>query len=288
MHDSSVGTIMPRPVPGPAAVVLAAVLALLAVQACGPPASLPAVSPGPACTAVGQAWTRPADGMQLVCVPAGPFLMGLAADDPQAWDYEKPQRTVTLDAYWIDRTVVNNAQYRRCLEAGACREPTGWGDDRYNADNQPAVGLSWDDAVAYCAWAGARLPTEAQWEKAARGTDGRLYPWGGAPPTCDLANYKGCVGRPAPVGSYPAGASPYGALDMAGNVWEWAADWYESGYYIRAPVENPPGPGSGAWRVLRGGAWYDEPGRLRTAGRGWYEPRPQSINVGFRCAVPAP
>jgi len=235
----------------------------------------------PAEASIGDTWTRPADGMVMVYVPAGEFLMGSSDADGQARDDEKPQHTVYLDAYWIDRTEVTNAQYRKCVEAGACREPECW-----SVRDQPVVCVGWGDAQAYAAWVGGRLPTEAEWEKAARGMDGRIYPWGNGAPDCSRANYSSCVGRPAVVGSYPAGASPYGALDMAGNVWEWVADWYEEGYYARSPDRNPQGPAYGGLWVVRGGSFYLGRDYARCASR--YRNFPLgdwSNNYGFRVVV---
>jgi eukaryotic-like serine/threonine-protein kinase len=239
--------------------------------------------------------------MTMVSVPAGDFTMGTAAGGGN--DDERPVHKVTLDGFWIDRTEVTNAQYRAFVGATGHRAPTtcDWGDPTYDdgakADH-PVVCVSWDDAKAYCEWAGARLPTEAEWEKAARGTDGRYYPWGSSwdgsrVNTCDTnceSSHKntgdddGYAGT-APVGSYPTGASPYGALEMAGNVWEWVSDWYAFGYYGRSPQSNPQGPNSGQYRVLRGGSWYGFSSNARTGFRAWSEPDKRDVVMGFRCVV---
>jgi formylglycine-generating enzyme required for sulfatase activity len=226
------------------------------------------------------------DRMVQVLVPAGEFLMGSADSDKNAESDEKPQHKVTLDAYWIDRTEVTRGQYDRCVAAGKCAAPeTGDAGNK----NHPVVGVTWDNAAAYCAWAGRRLPTEAEWEKAARGTDGRMYPWGNAAPDCGRANYAGksgtCAGGTTMMESYPAGASPYGVLDMAGNVWEWVSDWYGSTYYSSSPVNNPTGPQNGQARVLRGGGWSSTDRSIQAMRRNSHLPMNQSNTIGFRCAV---
>jgi len=236
----------------------------------------------PAEANIGDTWTRPADGMVMVYVPAGEFLTGSGDADSQAFNNEKLQHTVYLDGYWIDRTEVTNAQYRKCVEAGACQEPGCWGVETLDAPDQPVVCVSWDDALAYAAWAGGRLPTEAEWEKAARGTDGRIYPWGNSAPNCGKANYSDCTRRPTVVGSCPIGASPYGALDMAGNVWEWVADRYGAEYYARSPARNPQGPDAGDQRVLRGGAFNNGDRLVRCAVRLWDYPGGRNWGRGFR------
>jgi eukaryotic-like serine/threonine-protein kinase len=192
------------------------------------------------------------DGMMLVYVPEGIFTMGYeVADD------EKPVHDVFLSSFWMDQTEVTNAMYAKCVEAGACSRPISIASysrsDYYNNPQYadfPVISVSWCDAGTYCIWAGRRLPTEAQWEKAARGTDEHLYPWGNESPVCALANFVSqsgvCAGDPAAVGSYPAGASPYGALDMAGNVLEWVSDIYGPSYYFKSPDANPSGPDVGA------------------------------------------
>lgn len=254
-----------------------------ALAACGP-------IPAPERTApvAGDTWTRPKDGAVMRYVPAGEFLMGSTEDDDDAIEDEKPRHTVDLDAFWIDKHEVTNAQYRQCVEAGECGEAGCWDDDLYNAPDQPVVCVTWDDAAAYATWVGGRLPTEAEWEKAARGTEGRIYPWGDSAPDCTRANHADCTGSPTAVGSFPEGASPYGVLDMAGNVWEWVADWYGSDYYAHSPTRNPPGPDSGGFRVLRGGSYNINGWAIRCAVRLWDFPHGAYRNYGFRVVIPGP
>ena len=243
------------------------------------PAAMPTTAP-----AAPQTEVSVKDGMTLLYVPAGKFFMGSTDSDSQALPNEKPQHTVDLDAFWIDQTEVTNTMYKRCVQAGLCQAPS---DAAFYADaqfgNYPVVYVNWNDAQAYCRWAGRQLPTEAQWEKAARGADGRLYPWGEGI-GCDKANYAGCKGKAIAVGSYPSGASPYGALDMAGNVWEWVADWFGENYYASSPSSNPTGPASGQYPVMRGGSWSSEAQYLRAAFRSWDHPRYRNDNYGFRCS----
>jgi formylglycine-generating enzyme required for sulfatase activity len=215
----------------------------------------------------------------MVYVPAGAFIMGSGEVDD-----EQPMHAVYLDAFYIDGTEVTNAQYRACVEAGACDAPS---DTTYydNADytQHPVVYVHWHQAEDYCQWAGKRLPTEAEWEKAARGTDGWTYPWGEGI-DCDHAQYNECGGQTVPVGSKPRGKSPYGVLDMAGNVFEWVADWYDPGYYRESAKRNPLGPDSGEYRVLRGGSWGNYVWLARCASRYQGHPWIRSGLVGFRCA----
>jgi formylglycine-generating enzyme required for sulfatase activity len=242
------------------------------------------VAPGPKAA---DTHVRPADGAVMVFVPEGQFQMGSSDADPDARREEKPVHTVQLDAFWIDKNEVTNGQYRLCVEAGACEEPSCWDSGDLNAPDQPVVCVTWADAQAYAAWVGGRLPTEAEWEMAARGGDGRLYPWGEKAPDCQAANYKGCLGRPATVGTYPGGASPYGALDMAGNVWEWVADWYDDTYYTNAAAQNPQGPDSGERRVVRGGSFDMSEQRLRATYRIGNLPEYSNWDLGFRVVVAA-
>ena len=218
------------------------------------------------------------DGTEMVLVPAGEFWMG--SDE---YDDEKPRHRLHLDAYYIDRYETTNALYGRFLQATGRAAPSYWNSSQFSGESQPVVGVTWHDADAYCRWAGKRLPTEAEWEKAARGTDGRKYPWGDQWDS-SRENSQGKLGRSVAVGSYPTGASPYGVHDMAGNVWEWVADWYDANYYKRSPERNPMGPESGSSRGLRGGSWRNDPFFLRTADRFNRTPDDRNYNVGFRCA----
>jgi serine/threonine-protein kinase len=231
--------------------------------------------------------------MVMVYVPGGTFEMGSTEGD----DDEQPVHEVTLDGFWLDQTEVTNAQYAFCVADGDCEESDYADDADFNGDNYPVVGVSWHDATAYCEWAGARLPTEAEWEYAARGPEENIYPWGDEF-DCSLGNFddeteiddfvvpggEGCDGyvRTAPVGSFSDGASWCDALDMAGNVWEWVADWY--GDYPSDPQTNPTGPETGEYRLLRGGSWLSNPYYVRGATRGGSHPDPRYFSLGFRCA----
>jgi formylglycine-generating enzyme required for sulfatase activity len=251
---------------------------------------------------------------------------GLARDRCEgSYDDEQPVHPVALDAFWMGQTEVSVAQFREFVQAVGYRteaERQGWGwvltreaweqveganwqhpdgPDSRTSDEHPVVQVSWNDATAYCAWVGARLPTEAEWAYAARGPGGRIYPWGDAF-ECARGNFDdetrvdayvvpggtGCDGyvRTAPVGSYPTGASPYGVLDMAGNVWEWVADWY--GIYPEGRQVNPTGPEMGASRVVRGGAFITGPNVLRAANRYHHEPAYRCNEIGFRCVTADP
>ncbi len=251
------------------------------------------------------------DDADLVFVDAGWFLMG--SEEQDAWDNEKPEHSVYLDSYWIYKYEVTNQQFAAFVDATGYQTtaeqageswvftgtkweeinaanwsaPRGPGSNIQSLDNHPVVHMSWYDASAYCAWAGGRLPTEAEWEKAASSQENLKYPWGDAAPNCSLANYKGCIGGTKPVGQYPAGASPYGALDMVGNVWEWTADWYSNTYYNVSPDTNPQGPPDGTHRVLRGGSWASTTSELPVSGRFRNLPTYTDDNDGFRCVIDA-
>ena len=225
------------------------------------------------------------DSSETVRIPAGSFVMGSGSGD----DDEKPMHSVTLSEYYIDKYEVTNRQYRRFCDSigrGYPDDPkfSGMPDYFITCPDHPVVNVSWNDAKAYCDWAGKRLPTEAEWEKAARGTDGRKYPWGNEEPDATRCNFGINVGHTTEHGAYSNGASPYGCMDMAGNVWEWCNDWYDSGYYSKGVNSNPQGPSSGSSRVFRGGSWISNADRLRCAYRNRDEPAYRNDNLGFRCA----
>ena len=239
--------------------------------------------------AIGSTMISEKDGMNLVYIPAGEFSMGSNNGDLD----EKPIHTVYLDAFWIDRTEVTNEQYIKCISSGVCTQPSSISSSMYpnyygnpEFDNYPVIHVDWNQANHYCAWAGRRLPTESEWEKAARGTDGRTYPWG-EEISCSQANYRDCIGDTNAVGSYASGVSPYGAYDMAGNVWEWVQDWYSAEYYVVSPNKNPLGPESGTYHVVRGGAWDFTPEYVTVSDRFWGTPDSASNDFGFRCAKDA-
>jgi len=264
----------------------------------------------------GSTWVNPKDGMVMVYVSAGEFLMGSTEADidkvmalcsvcERGWFVvEQPQHTVTLEAYWIDQTEVTNGMYAQCVAAGTCEPPqekksetrSSYYDDKQYADF-PVIYVDWNQANAYCGWVGRRLPSEAEWEKAARGTDGRMYPWGKKAVAGNLLNFADKnTNLPwsdqtiddgyedtAPVGSYPEGASVYGALDMAGNVYEWVADWYQ--VYPGGDVDASSEFGQ-TYRVARGGSWNGNGSyHVRTSFRFSYTPVGTLSRIGFRCAL---
>jgi formylglycine-generating enzyme required for sulfatase activity len=225
------------------------------------------------------------DERSMVLVPAGEFLMGSLTGDAD----EKPMRRVYLDAYFMDKDQLVVGQYAKFLEATSHNVPPEWNImSRAMHRNRPVVNVVWADAAAYCKWAGKRLPTEAEWEKAARGTDGRTYPWGNEPPSKFHGNMKKELWNNhmglSPVGMFEDGRSPYGINDMAGNVWEWVSDWYDPNYYQTAPLRNPTGPPTGSHKVVRGGSWGSGPEGLRASERETRLPSFQGFGTGFRCA----
>ena len=249
----------------------------------------------------------------MVLIPAGEFRMGSGEAEAamalaqcnespgescqsESFFDETPPHAVYVDAFLIDKYEVTNGRYRACEDAGVCTTPkslTSYSRYPYYSSpdyaDYPVIYVDWFQAKAFCEWEDKRLPTEAEWEKAARGTDARTYPWGGAEPSLELASYGG--GDTGPMGDHPAGASPYGVMDMAGNVWEWVNDWYDADYYRNSPANNPQGPGSGKYRTLRGGSWNYGYLDLRTANRYGIYPDFSYSNFGFRCVrslTPAP
>jgi formylglycine-generating enzyme required for sulfatase activity len=265
---------------------------------------------------MGSVMTSEIDGMVLVYVPDGVFVMGAAKGAQFANPDEMPVHDVEIAAFWIDKTEITNAMFMVFVEktgyqtdaekAGTgiildfsqvgspwmadapgvnWRHPHNPSDDISVMAQRPVVQISWNDAYSYCRWAGRWLPTEAEWEKAARGTDGRLYPWGDNPPGMDLLNFDRKVGHLTEVGSYPDGASPYGALDMLGNAYEWVNDWYDPTYYSYAPDTDPQGPSQGTTRVIRGGSWNYGLNWTRTTSRSSLNPAARTDTLGFRCAT---
>ncbi len=249
------------------------------------------------------------DGMTQLYIPAGTFTMG--GMDVYRENDEQPAHEVTLNAFWMDQVEVTNGMYTLCVQAGICRPPVEvrsdnreeyFGNPEFN--DYPVVFVTWYDADAYCTWSGRRLPSEAEWEYAARGNDKRNYPWGDELPNEYTANFMNLVGDTARVGSYAEGASPFGVLDLAGNVWEWVADRYRPDYYSKSTAENPQGPTEdevfNTFRVIRGGSFQEDGLFLRLANRSFLDgPNPKaqpeeeayygksSFVIGFRCAQAA-
>lgn len=237
---------------------------------------------------IGSSKVSPIDSATMMYVPAGDFTMG--SDD---YADEKPPHTVFLDAFWIDKFEVTNSLYRKCVNASKCVPPSEsksysrysyFGNTQF--DNYPVIYVSWNDANAYCDWADKKLPTEAEWEKSARGRDGRSYPWGNTFDQTLVNSSYAKIGDTVAVGSYPNGASPHGTLDMAGNVWEWVSDWWNESYYLGSPRANPTGPSVGQYKVIRGGSFGNIERGLRTYYRNDSTgvTRNTNNNIGFRCA----
>jgi formylglycine-generating enzyme len=228
------------------------------------------------------------DGAPMVLIPAGEFTMGSDKGD----DDEEPIHRLFLDSFYMDKFEVTNGRFAKFVEAIQSEPPWGFADQEtpvVHAD-QPVRWVNWMDAWGYCLWAGKRLPTEAEWEKAARGTDGRLYPWGNEPPTPLHAVFglKEGAETVSPIGNRTQGRSPYGAHDLAGNLYEWVADWYDDTFYTTNPTVNPRGPLQGTTKVQRGGSYINTPYRLRSSFRTKADPTEHEPNVGFRCAQDVP
>jgi formylglycine-generating enzyme required for sulfatase activity len=224
------------------------------------------------------------DGSTLVFVPGGEFIMGAGGED-------NPETIITLSDFWIYRTEVSNRMYALCIAAGYCTPPADLQasqalGDVINADH-PVTGVTWEQGSAYCNWVRGDLPTEAQWEKTARGPEGNIYPWGNAAPNCDLSNFDGCIGRTSGVFEHPAGKSFYDALDMSGNALEWVFDWYDPRYY-GSQIEDPTGPNSGGNRSVRGSGYATSSNQLETARRLFLDPAMSRLDLGFRCVIGDP
>jgi sulfatase modifying factor 1 len=228
------------------------------------------------------------DGAPMVLVPAGEFTMGSEQGD----DDEQPLHRIVLDSFYLDTFEVTNGRFAKFVEAIQSEPPWGFADQAtpvVHAD-RPVRWVNWMEALGYCLWAGKRLPTEAEWEKAARGTDGRVYPWGNDPPTAAHAVFGLPEGAEtvSPIGNRDKGTSPYGVHDLAGNLYEWVTDWYDEEFYTQPPSSNPRGPGEGTAKVQRGGSYINQPYRLRAAFRTKGDPTEHDPHVGFRCAQDAP
>jgi formylglycine-generating enzyme required for sulfatase activity len=231
--------------------------------------------------------TSEIDEIVQVYVPEGEFIMG---EDHRRKMPDSPRHVVYLDAFWMDRVEVTNSMYLKCVKANGCFAPVS--DNVYFGNwiyrNHPVVYISWEQANTYCDWAGRRLPTEAEWEKAARGTDGRMYPWGNKQPNPRQANYAGTLIQEAVSAfRYPLGASPYGALNMSGNVREWVADWFDPNYYSYSPYANPQGPETGTERALRSTSYNEDGREIVVTSRLRHQPESAGLSRGFRCAQDA-
>jgi formylglycine-generating enzyme required for sulfatase activity len=224
----------------------------------------------------------------MVLVPAGEFTMGSDEGD----DDEQPVHRVVLDSFYLDTFEVTNGRFAKFVAAIQSEPPWGFADQETPVVDaeRPVRWVTWLEATGYCLWAGKRLPTEAEWEKAARGTDGRVYPWGNDPPTAVQAVFglKEGAETASPVGDHPQGRSPYGIHDLAGNLYEWVSDWYDDLFYQTPPTRNPRGPSNGTAKVQRGGSYINSPYRLRATFRTKADPTEHDPHVGFRCAQDAP
>jgi len=223
----------------------------------------------------------------MITIPGGSFLRGCnqAVEDCSTLTDQIPLATINVSTFSIDGTEVTQAAYKLCIDAGMCTAPSA-AFDPMNKGSLPVGGVTWQQAVNYCMYRGKRLPTEAEWEKAARGTDGRKYPWGNFDPACQLAHYLNCPfgdTAPLPVAS-KEGDGPFGVKDMAGNVDEWVNDWYDRQYYYLSPSTDPPGPPTGTLKIIRGGGFGSGTFYLRSANRRTQSPTTPTPYVGFRCA----
>ena len=228
----------------------------------------------------------------MISIPGGSFLRGRSQalpDDGVKWfptllKDDRPVRRIVIDPFYMDKHEVTNRQFGEFISATGRPAPYYWSDGKPPEGRQshPVVNINWEEAAAYCEWAGRRLPTEAEWERASRGLrEGATYPWGEDEPNKQLARFDGIDGA-GTVCQFRK--NDFGLCDMAGNVWEWCADWYEKDYYPQAPEKNPPGPPQGTYRVLRGGSWADAAKYLTCAHRSFARPDERSPNIGFRCA----
>jgi formylglycine-generating enzyme required for sulfatase activity len=240
------------------------------------------------------------DRAPMVEIPSGSFPMGVPPGDRDGGRDEYPRHEVLVDTFFIDQFEVTNGRYREFVKSTAHRVPQNpknptrnlWQGDTITESlaERPVINVDWYDAAAYCQWAGKRLPTEAEWEKAAKGTSDRRFPWGNVEPTAKHLNYnQRWIGEKTlmPVGSYEAGKSPYGVYDMAGNVWEWVNDWYDARYYEMSPSKNPKGPQEGTKKVIRGAGWQNETPTVRIFTRVDSDPTIRNESTGFRCAADA-
>lgn len=276
------GACLPAPSPTPTIIPPTLEVNPTTTQASSVPPTLVPVSLSGPQSGTTMAWL---DGSLLVSIPAGDFIMGIGAG-------QTPQKTVTLDPFWIYKTEVTNKMYAQCVTTGNCASPAQeigtpvYTNPEYG--DYPVVGITWDMAANYCQWVQGQLPTEAQWEKAARGNNGDVYPWGNDNAGCDLLNYQGCLGHTSGVNDYPAGRSPYGLLDMAGNIFQWVNDFYDAQYYDSMPPLNPTGPGAGDSHVIRGSSFESDGSQTLSGIRHFGSPSYHARDLGFRCVVNQP
>ncbi len=238
------------------------------------------------------------DRAPMVEIPSGSFPMGVPPGDRDGGRDEYPRHEVLLDTFWIDQFEVTNGRYIEFVKSAGHRVPQNptnptrnlWQGDSITESltDRPVINVDWFDADAYCKWVGKRLPTEAEWEKAAKGTSDRRFPWGNVEPTAKHLNYnQRWIGEKTlmPVGSSEAGKSPYGVYDVVGNVWEWVNDWYDARYYEKSPSKNPTGPQEGTKKVIRGAGWQNETPTVRIFTRVDSDPTMRNESTGFRCAA---